>query len=128
MPDLVDRVKQDIDARLKELRPLVQEAKQLEEALKALGWQDNQTHTARARHPRRSRSRRRRISREEAGKRRDQVLAILAEDPDTTPSALASMFETSSSNMHQLLSRLQRDGALQRKDGRYRVRRRPKGR
>jgi CRP-like cAMP-binding protein len=58
MPDLLDTVRRDIDARLAELRPLVQEASRLQSALDALATTDGRAQAptaSRARGPRQSR-------------------------------------------------------------------------
>lgn len=127
LPDLLDRIHKDIDQRLEELRPMVEEAQQLEQALAALpegrparssarggGGSSARSSAARA-------GTRGRISRAEAEKRRARVLAILSEDPTTKPATLAMMLGTSPGNIYGLLRRLEQQGTLKRKNGRYRV-------
>jgi CRP-like cAMP-binding protein len=119
LTDLLDGIRKDIERRLAELRPAVREAEQLERALKALGEPQRRVSAQGTR--RQSKRARRRVTREEAEARRQQVLAMLAEDPQTKPSALAVVFGTSRNNVYSLLRRLEQDGALSRtKDG-YRV-------
>ena len=136
MADLLTRVQRELDERLETLRPLVDEARQLEEALAAL---DGAPATAVA-EPEQRASRisaaapapqapvavdapassetdpnatvRTRISREQADERRRQALAIIGANPGTTASNLALLLDTSTGTMHSLLKRLESEGEI----------------
>jgi hypothetical protein len=125
--DLVDRVRDEIGARLRELRPAVEEHRQLEEVQKALAKSRRGGRPpASPRRGRRAKGRggatRKRATREQAKRRRQQVLAVLSEDPGTRPSALAGMLDVSNQNMYRLLRRLQSEKAIKKTKKGYEVR------
>lgn len=137
--DLLTRVQRELDERLEALRPLVDEARQLEEALDALDApaptaapapaptrQVRRAPRIRAAEPATpapvddadptpaepAASSRSRISREQADDRRRQALAIITENPGTTASTLALLLDTSTGTMHSLLKRLEGEGEV----------------
>jgi hypothetical protein len=140
--DLLTRVQRELDERLEALRPLVDEARQLEEALDALDAPapaPAPTTAAPSRPARRvpriraaepaspappagdtdstpaepAANSRTRISREQADDRRRQALAIITENPGTTASTLALLLDTSTGTMHSLLKRLEAEGEVE---------------
>ena len=120
MVDLLESVRRDIDERLKQLRPAVEESQRLEKALEALGRTGGRIPSER-RAPRKAQRRRTRVTRAEAEARKRQALAMLAEDPQTKPAALAAIFEMSPNNVYSMLRRLEREGALSKTQDGYRV-------
>jgi hypothetical protein len=130
MPDTLNKVRQDIDRRLKELGPVVKEYQRLEAALDRLSrvskgsgnfarrGRGDRSGTARRKSQGAS-QRRIRVSREDAGKRREQIIAILRESPSTRPAALAAMFGISPQNVHQDLRNLRETNRLRKTDSGY---------
>jgi hypothetical protein len=144
MADLLTRVQRELDERMDELRPLVEEARQLELALAALGDEDaGAAQPTRRREPLLPRilprpapvprreapaepapseteeSQRGRITRDEAGERQRRVLAIITENPGTTAGNLALLLDTSVATMGSLLKRLEREGEIERAEKGY---------
>ena len=118
MADVLDALRGDIRGRLNELQPAVEEAKRLEQALQALEASDGQTAQGRQR---KTPPKRTRITKAEAESRKRRALALLAEDPQTKPSALAQLLGISASNIYNLIKRLEQDGALKRTEDGYQV-------
>ena len=134
MADLLTRVQRELEERLEALRPLVDEARQLEQALEALDGAPAPAPAPVAERERRSRQvapveeapateelepaasepaiARSRITRTEADDRRRQALAIITENPGTTASTLALLLDTSTGTMHSLLKRLEAEGEI----------------
>jgi hypothetical protein len=116
--DLLTEIRRDIDRRLEELRPVVDEVQRLEQAQKAL---DGRGPSHRRQRPGRTNSSpaRARMSRARSQEIDRQVLALLAEDSAQRPAALALLSETSVGSMNSRLNRLAREGKLRkRKRGR----------
>lgn len=130
--ELIDRIKKDIDARLKELRPQVEQIPRLEAALAALegGGGASQTRREGAGSPGRGRGAganrggaarggggpRRRARR---GQRREELLHLVAGHPEITIAEAARQMGVSSPQISTLVRRLEEEGALQRSDGRF---------
>jgi predicted Rossmann fold nucleotide-binding protein DprA/Smf involved in DNA uptake len=140
MADLLTRVQRELDERMAALRPLVEEAHQLEQALEALNGAPSHTPAPAVSTPtpmpRPTRPRptatpaeepaaddtktvRSRISREQADQRRKQALAIITENPGTTASNLALLLDTSTGTMHSLLKRLELEGEIEKAEKGY---------
>ena len=128
--ELIDRIKQDIDNRLEELRPQVEEIPRLEAALAALkstGGGEG-TRSGGVGSPGRGRSRgeggaarassgpHRRARR---GQRREELLGLVAGHPDITIAEAARQMGVSSPQVSTLVRRLEEEGALVRSDGRF---------
>jgi ribosomal protein S25 len=143
MPDLLDRITQDIQRRLEELRPLAREAERLEAALQALGTDTTTTEPTTtpdasspaaaqaARTPRRRprtsdgdetvsrapsqpvRPTRRRAPR---GQNRERVMQVVRERPGVTPAEIASASGVQRTVVYTVLRRLEADGEVQRRD------------
>ena len=120
MPDLLDSIRKDIDKRLSELRPLVEEVRQLEQARAALR-EDKGPSIGRARTSSRRRSaasrsnsagKRTRMTKAQSQEIDRRVLAILADDPNIKASPLAMMTDTNTPSMNSRLSRLVKEGAV----------------
>jgi transposase-like protein len=131
--DLIDRIRNDIDSRLEELRPQVEEIPRLESVLAALeAAGDGQrvssgARTARARGRTRSRgaaaatkprtSRPRRRARR--GQRREEFLQLIKGHPEITIAEAARQIGVSPPQISTLVRRLEEEGAIQRADGRF---------
>ncbi len=119
--------------RAGELRPAVAEYEALEEASRALGGGQRRTGQARRARPapggtRRSaapvkdsskRSARNGSARAGQGERRDTVLALLRGNPQITAANLARLLDISTGNVYTTISRLRRQGAVDKKDGKW---------
>jgi hypothetical protein len=122
---LEDRVTQ----RLAELRPLVDEDHELEQVAQRLGLSQDAVAprpTARRSGTRRSRNanggglvapRARPSARRGAGGRRDQVLAVVNEQPGITVREVGSRLGVDPTSLYRIVHKLEADGAL-RKNGR----------
>ncbi len=133
--ELIDRIKQDIDDRLEELRPQVEEIPRLEAVLAALesaGGGEGQTTHKGPKSPGRGRKRgttagrggARRASkgprrRARRGQRREELLQLVAGYPEITIAEAARQMGVSSPQVSTLVRRLEEEGALERSDGRF---------
>jgi hypothetical protein len=142
MADLLERVQRELDERLAQLRPLVEEARQLEAALEALEHGEDSARARRRERPvtptgvlaeleqaQRPVARAKPAAeqppakdepqpRESDGRRR-RVLAVITENPGTTAGTLALLLDTSIPAMGALLKRLEREGEIQRAEKGY---------
>jgi CRP-like cAMP-binding protein len=125
MADFLDEKKREIDARLKELRPLVEEYHRLEAAAAAL---DGVASTGRASAPaRRGRRRassttpasgpRRRGRPRGSGTRSKEALELVRDRPGITIPEIAEAMGIQQNYLYRVLPALQKDG-LVRKEGR----------
>ena len=133
--ELIDRIKQDIDDRLEEMRPQVEEIPRLEAVLAALesaGGGEGQTTHKGAKSPGRGRGRgttagrggARRASkgprrRARRGQRREELLQLVAGYPEITIAEAARQMGVSSPQVSTLVRRLEEEGVLERSDGRF---------
>jgi hypothetical protein len=109
MPDLLDTTRREIEARLGELRPLVQEAAKLEAALVALHGMGNATAP-----PRRRAAPRRRVAPD--GRRgrvsREQLIEHLRAHPGSTAGDVASALGLKRTSVSTRLAQLAKAGEL----------------
>jgi CRP-like cAMP-binding protein len=128
MPDFLEEKKREIDARLKELRPLVDEFHRLEAAAAALEGVGGTTNSSRASAPaRRTRRRRAGASRgagtgrrgrpRGSGTRSKQALELVRTRPGITIPEIAESIGIQQNYLYRVLPALQKDG-LVRKEGR----------
>jgi len=127
--ELIDRVKKDIDERLEELRPQIEEIPQLEKALAALDATGKPGAAAPAAERRGrgrprgqgSRAPRRRGPRRRArrGHRREELLQLVRGNPEVTIAEAARQMGVSSPQVSTLVRRLREEGVLERADGRF---------
>ncbi|MCA1680637.1 MAG: hypothetical protein LC777_17625 [Actinobacteria bacterium] len=113
MPDLLDRIRQEIGTRLDELRPLVDEHARLDAAIHALGEAPKRAAVAPpARSPRQPKARapktppvkpRKRAPR---GANRQAVLRAAQERPGATAAELATVSNVDQNTLNALLARL----------------------
>jgi CRP-like cAMP-binding protein len=123
MPDFLEEKKREIDARLKELRPLVDEFHRLEAAAAALqGMPASAAPSAPARRTRRTRrsgstGTGRRGRPRGSGTRSKQALELVRSRPGITIPEIAQSIGIQQNYLYRVLPALQKDG-LVRKDGR----------
>jgi DNA-binding transcriptional ArsR family regulator len=120
--ELIDRIKKDIDDRLEELRPQIEEIPRLEAALAALeatragarAGRSRGRATGAARGPQRSGRRRAR-----RGQRREELIQLLKGHPEISVAEAARQMGVSSPQVSTLLRRLREEGVVTREDGRF---------
>jgi CRP-like cAMP-binding protein len=128
MPDFLEEKKREIDARLKELRPLVDEFHRLEAAAAALEGVGGTTSSSRASAPARRTRRRssgtssgtgtgRRGRPRGSGTRSKQALELVRTRPGITIPEIAESIGIQQNYLYRVLPALQKDG-LVRKEGR----------
>jgi hypothetical protein len=129
MADFLTEKRQEIDNRLKELRPLYEEYLKLEKAQEALAGMDQPRRRGPGRPPgstSRSTPRsagagsngRRRRRRRAGGTRGDQALEVVRQNPGITVSELGDKLGIAQKNyLYRVMANLQEDGAV-RKEGR----------
>jgi CRP-like cAMP-binding protein len=127
MADFLDEKKREIDARLKELRPLVEEFHRLEAAAAALDGVAGGGGRAASAPPRRARRRaasaaapsgtRRRGRPRGSGTRSKEALELVRKRPGITIPEIAEAMGIQQNYLYRVLPALQKDG-LVRKEGR----------
>jgi hypothetical protein len=117
--DFLSEKRKEIDARLRELRPLVEEYRQLEQAANALNGLDGGGSTTRRRGPGRPRTtgRRRRGRPRGSGKRAIQAMELVSANPGITISELANKMGIKANYLYRVMPTLQKEGKV-RKRGR----------
>src|SRR4051812_6859589 len=126
MADFLTEKRQEIDNRLKELRPLYDEYLKLEKAQEAPAGRDpprrrgpGRPPGSSSRGPRRASSGngRRRRRRRSGGTRGEQALAVVRQNPGITVSELGDQLGITQKNyLYRVMANLQEDGAV-RKEG-----------
>src|SRR3954451_12328729 len=123
MADFLTEKRQEIDNRLKELRPLYDEYLKLEKAQEALAGMEQPRRRGPGRPPGSTSTRsssgngRRRRRRRSGGTRGDQALAVVRENPGITVSELGDKLGIAQKNyLYRVIANLQEDGAV-RKEG-----------
>jgi hypothetical protein len=112
--DLLTDIRRDIDRRLDELRPVLDEFRRLEQARDALTTANDSRRPPRARNANAG-SARTRMTRAQSEEIDRRVLALLAVDPTQRPAALAMLTKTSVGSMNSRLNRLVREGKLRKR-------------
>jgi hypothetical protein len=122
VPDLLDRIREQISMRLAELRPLVDEHRRLDAALQALGEMDSPAAVAAsASSPAQTRPRAHKASpptrrkRAPRGANREAVLRAAQQRPGATSAELAAVSEVEPNTLKALLARLVKAGELQKR-------------
>jgi hypothetical protein len=119
MPELLDRIRTEMSARLAELRPLVDEHTRLNAALQALCDVDSREPVRPPAAPAASRSRAPKTTPPAARKRaprganRLAVLRAIEDRPGATSAELATASAVRGGTLHALLARLVKSGELQ---------------
>jgi sugar-specific transcriptional regulator TrmB len=112
MADFLDEKRREIDARLKELRPLVEEYNRLEKAAAALAGVGNGGTRAAARAPRRRGRGRPRGS----GTRAKQALELVRARPGITISELAEAMGIHANYLYRVMPTLESEGQVVKRD------------
>src|SRR3954452_13827480 len=121
MADFLTEKRQEIDNRLKELRPLYEEYLTLEKAKEALAGMEQPRRRGPGRPPgstsrRRAASgtvRRRRRRRRAGGTRGEQALKVVRQNPGITVSELGDQLGIAQKNyLYQVMAKLQEEGAV----------------
>jgi hypothetical protein len=127
MADFLTEKRQEIDNRLKELRPLYDEYLKLEKAQEALAGMEGQPRrrgpgrppgstTTRTRTRAASGNGRRRRRRRAGGTRGEQALGVVRQNPGITVSELGDKLGISQKNyLYRVMANLQEDGAVRKK-------------
>ena len=140
MTDFVTQLRRNVDERLRQLRPIVDEVRQLEEAVRRLGGVDRTGPRARrssgrpaaAPQPKRRTSATRRSARRKRAPRGQNLAAILTavgDQPGIKPDGLAEKTGIANGTVRTTVSKLKKDGRLKSdKAGGLRLARRTAGR
>jgi ribosomal protein S25 len=116
MADFLDEKRKEIDARLRELRPLVEEFNRLEKAAAALaGVGGTQAAATRRRSHGAGRSRRRGRPRG-SGNRAKQALELVRARPGITISELADAMGIKANYLYRVMPTLQKEGQVKKRD------------
>ena len=121
MADLVARIQRDIESRLKELRPLLEEKEQLEAVLAALTDSPNGTAAPAPRASRATATASSRRAPYAGGKRqraprganREAILSVVRERPGVSASEVADITDIAKPTVHTTISQLKRKGILE---------------
>jgi hypothetical protein len=117
MADFLDDKRKEIDARLQELRPLVDEFNRLEQAAAALagvGGTPRRT-TTRTRRPN-SGTRRRRGRPRGSGNRAKQALELVRARPGITITEMADAMGIKANYLYRVMPTLQKEGQVKKRD------------
>ena len=112
MPDLVDTIRKQIDARLEELRPLAREASDLQRALDALTEVPSVPPTERRGQRRRSGQRAAQRSRSGRAGVRARVIEFVASNPGATAGDVAKALGLNRNSVATRLAQLAKSGEL----------------
>src|SRR3954470_4121628 len=115
MADFLDEKRKEIDARLRELRPLVDEYNRLEKAAAALSGVGGTQAGTRRRSNGAGRSRRRGRPRG-SGNRAKQALELVRARPGITISELADAMGIKANYLYRVMPTLQKEGQVKKRD------------
>jgi sugar-specific transcriptional regulator TrmB len=115
--DFLAKTRQEIDARLRELKPAVEEYEQLQKASAALAGLDGRGARRRTATARRGSTRRRRGRPRGSGTRAIQALELVKANPGITISELAGHMNIKANYLYRVLPTLESEGKVKR-DGR----------
>ncbi len=117
MADFLDEKRKEIDARLRELRPLVDEFNRLEKAAAALaGVGGTQAPPAARKRASNSGGRRRRGRPRGSGNRAKQALELVRARPGITISELADTMGIKANYLYRVMPTLQKEGQVKKRD------------
>jgi hypothetical protein len=114
MADFLDEKRKEIDARLRELRPLVEEFHRLEQASAALAGVGGTQAPARRRRTNGGRARRGRPR--GSGNRAKQALELVRAKPGITISEMADAMGIKANYLYRVMPTLQREGQVKKRD------------
>src|SRR4051795_8510412 len=115
MADFLEEKRKEIDARLRELRPLVDEFNQLEKAAAALAGVGGTRAAARTRRPSGG-TRRRRGRPRGSGNRAKQALELVRARPGITITELADAMGIKANYLYRVMPTLQKEGQVKKRD------------
>jgi hypothetical protein len=116
MPSLVQEYREKLEKRAKELRPLVAELREIEQALASFPKTRSRSRVngrVPSTRPRRRRARR--------GQRSEQVLAVVKANPGTTVSGMAKELGVTAQGLYPVSRKLVADGKLKKSGAKYTV-------
>ena len=116
MSNFLDEKKKEIDARLKELRPLVDEYHRLEKASAALAEVGNGAPPRRRRAAGAARGKRRRGRPRGSGTRSVQALELVRARPGITISELADAMKIKANYLYRVMPTLEAEGQVKKRD------------
>jgi hypothetical protein len=114
MADFLDEKRKEIDARLQELRPLVEEFNRLEKAAAALAGVGGTQAATRRRRSNSSRPRRGRPR--GSGNRAKQALELVRARPGITISEMADAMGIKANYLYRVMPTLQKEGQVKKRD------------
>jgi hypothetical protein len=119
MTDFLDEKRKEIETRLRELRPLVDEYNRLEEASRALAGVRGQAPARRrgGRRPASAGRRRRRGRPRGSGTRSIQALELVKAQPGITIRELADAMKIKANYLYRVMPALEQDGKVKRRNG-----------
>ena len=112
MADFLDEKRKEIDARMRELRPAVEEYQRLEKAAAALADVGGASAQATRRRAGPSRGRPR-----GSGTRAKQALELVRTRPGITIAQMAEAMDIKANYLYRVMPALEADGQVQRRDG-----------
>lgn len=115
MADFLDEKRKEIDTRLRELRPLVDEFNRLEKAAAALAGVGGTAAPTRKRRTR-GRAPRRRGRPRGSGNRTKQALELVRARPGITITELADAMEIKANYLYRVMPTLQKEGQVKKRD------------
>jgi ribosomal protein S25 len=116
MADFLDEKRKEIDARLRELRPLVEEFNRLEKAAAALAGVGGTQAATKRRSNGAGRSRRRRGRPRGSGNRAKQALELVRARPGITIAELADAMGIKANYLYRVMPTLQKEGQVKKRD------------
>src|SRR5215217_7426805 len=117
MTDFLDEKRKEIESRLRELRPLVDEYNRLERASRALAGVGSQAPVRRRTGRRATAGRRRRGRPRGSGTRSIQALELVQARPGITIRELADSMGIKANYLYRVLPTLEQEGKVKRRDG-----------
>jgi hypothetical protein len=114
MADFLDEKRKEIDARLRELRPLVDEYQRLEKAAAALAGVGGTATPATRRRP--ARGTRRRGRPRGTGTRSRQALELVRTRPGITISEMADAMKIKANYLYRVMPALEAEGQVKKRD------------
>lgn len=115
MADLVGQIQRDIEKRLQELRPLIEEKERLEAVLAALtnGSEGTRTRARSSATTKRAPYAGGKSRRAPRGANREAILKVVRERPGITASEVADITRIAKPTVHTTISQLKRKGILE---------------
>jgi sugar-specific transcriptional regulator TrmB len=117
MTDFLDEKRKEIENRLRELRPAVEEYNRLEQASRALAGVRGQSSTRRRGGRRPAAGRRRRGRPRGSGTRSIQALELVKAKPGITIRELADSMGIKANYLYRVMPTLEQEGKVTRRDG-----------